>query len=129
MTDSGYVDVNGGRIFYTRDGAGQPVVLIHGGLVDLRMFDGQVNALSQRHTLVRIDLRGYGRSSMPPSTSYRHCDDVAAVLDIDVVYVHSWNGFRELFGEDVEQVQDQSTQLSGCGSRPCRDAPGCLNQS
>jgi len=81
MSESGYVEVNDGRVFYTCDGEGPPVVLLHGGLIDHHMFDPQVEALSQDHTLVRMDLRGYGRSSVPGSETYRHCNDVASVVD------------------------------------------------
>lgn len=81
MSESGYVEVEGGQIFYKRDGEGPAVLLLHGGLLDHHMFDPQVQALSRNHTLVRMDLRGYGRSSVPGSAPYRHCDDVAAVAD------------------------------------------------
>jgi 3-oxoadipate enol-lactonase len=81
MVESGHVEVGGGEIFYTRDGAGPPVVLLPGRMFDGQMFNAQINDLSQNNTLIRIDLRGYGQSSMPGSDTYRHCDDVAAVLD------------------------------------------------
>ena len=81
MSESGFVDVDGGQIFYLRDGEGPPVVLLHGGFSDAHMFDPQVEALSAVSTLVRLDLRGYGRSSVPRAESYRHCDDVATVVD------------------------------------------------
>jgi len=81
MSESGFVDVEGGQLFYRRDGEGPPVVLIHGGLLDHRLFDTQVQALSQDHTFVRYDLRGYGRSSVPTDQPYRHCDDLIALLD------------------------------------------------
>ncbi|MFT7649232.1 MAG: 3-oxoadipate enol-lactonase [Candidatus Poriferisodalaceae bacterium] len=61
------------------------------------MFDAQINDLSQNNTVIRIDLRGYGQSSLPGSDTYRHCDDVAAVLDaigLDRVVIggHSMGG-------------------------------------
>ena len=81
MVESRFVDVDGGRIHYVVDGDGPPVVLLHGALLNLHLFDAQVDALSQSHTLVRIDLRGYGRSSVPATEPYRYCDDVVAVMD------------------------------------------------
>ena len=75
------IAVRDGEIFCTTEGDGPAVVLLHGGPLNLRMFDSQVRALSKDYRLVRMDLRGYGRSSMPTVNSYRHCDDVAAVLD------------------------------------------------
>jgi pimeloyl-ACP methyl ester carboxylesterase len=44
-------------------------------------FDPQVEALSVVSTFVRIDLRGYRKSSAPGADGYRHCDDVAAVVE------------------------------------------------
>jgi pimeloyl-ACP methyl ester carboxylesterase len=75
------IAVRDGEIFCIAEGEGPVVVLLHGGTLNLRMFDSQVGALSKDYRLVRMDLRGYGRSSMPSDNSYRHCDDVAAVLD------------------------------------------------
>lgn len=81
MGSTGYVDIEGGRLYYEADGDGPPVVLMHGGLLDHRMWDAQVDALAERYRLIRFDLRGYGRSSPPPGEPYRHCDDLAALLD------------------------------------------------
>jgi pimeloyl-ACP methyl ester carboxylesterase len=80
MFESGHVEVNDGQIFYTRDGAGPPVVLLPGKMFDGHMFNAQVKDLSQNHTLVRIDLRSYGQSSLRASDTCRHCGDVAATL-------------------------------------------------
>ena len=40
MTE-GRVDVGGGRLWYERDGEGFPVVLLHPGLWDSRIWDEQ----------------------------------------------------------------------------------------
>ena len=77
----GMIEVDDGNIFCTSDGEGPAVVLLHGGTLNLRMFDPQVEALAKNYQLIRMDLRGYGRSSTPTQSPYRHCDDVAAVLD------------------------------------------------
>lgn len=82
MTDRGFVDVEGGQLYYERDGHGPGIVLMHGGiLLDLRMWEPQVPALSQDNSLVRFDLRGYGRSSDPTGEPYRPVDDLRSVLD------------------------------------------------
>ncbi|MGI9646286.1 MAG: alpha/beta fold hydrolase [Ilumatobacteraceae bacterium] len=81
MTHAGFVPVDGGELFYVRDGSGPAVVLAHGApILDHRQWDGQVEALAARHTVVRYDLRGYGRSSVPTERGYRHCDDLAALI-------------------------------------------------
>lgn len=80
MSETGFVEVEEGRLFSVRDGSGPAVVLIHGApILDHRMWAGQVDALAATGTVVRYDLRGYGRSSSPEGP-YRHCDDLAALI-------------------------------------------------
>ena len=42
-------------------GSGPPVVLIHAGVADSRMWDPQWAAWQTRFALTRLDLRGFGR--------------------------------------------------------------------
>lgn len=66
-------------INYEDTGRGPVVVLLHGGAVDMRMWDDQMAALTGRHRVIRFDARGHGRSSTP-TAPFRQCDDVAALL-------------------------------------------------
>jgi pimeloyl-ACP methyl ester carboxylesterase len=59
---SGYVNVDGGRLYYEAAGAGRPVVLAHAGFVDSRSWDDQWTPFAQHFRVVRFDLRGFGRS-------------------------------------------------------------------
>lgn len=77
---SGTVEVNGGEIYYEICGEGPAVALVHGFGVDRRMWADQLDALSERYTVIAYDLRGFGKSSMPRWT-YRHYDDLSALLD------------------------------------------------
>lgn len=43
------------------------------------MWDQQVEALTSEFTVTRFDLRGFGKSDLPP-VRYAHRDDVAALL-------------------------------------------------
>jgi pimeloyl-ACP methyl ester carboxylesterase len=61
-------------------GTGTPVVLIHAGIADSRMWDPQWAAWQTRFALTRLDLRGFGRSGAPAG-SFSHAGDVARVLD------------------------------------------------
>jgi pimeloyl-ACP methyl ester carboxylesterase len=61
-------------------GTGTPVVLIHAGIADSRMWDPQWAAWQTRFALTRLDLRGFGRSGRPVG-SFSHAGDVAVVLD------------------------------------------------
>lgn len=78
--DRGFVDVENGRLYYESDGQGPPL-LVTGGALDVRMWEPQVDALSQVCTFIRADLRGYGQSTEPEGP-YRHCDDLRVLLDV-----------------------------------------------
>lgn len=61
-------------------GSGPPVVLLHAGFVDSRMWAPNVPALAERFTVVTYDLRGYGRSPGFDGP-YSPVDDLRALLD------------------------------------------------
>ena len=77
---TGTVGVTNGMIEYDIAGNGPAVVLIHGGLVDRRLWDAQFMWLAGTNRVIRYDLRGFGRSSLPPPTEYAHEDDLNALL-------------------------------------------------
>ena len=80
--DSGYAEVKSTRLYYEISGSGDPIVLIHGGYCDLRLWDDQVQDFSAKHKLIRYDLRGYGKSALPePNKSYKHHEDLKALLE------------------------------------------------
>lgn len=79
---SGYISVDGGRLYYEEAGAGTPVVLVHGHSLDRRMWDGQWQAFAQRHRVIRYDARGYGRSSQQSETlQFTHVGDLLTLMD------------------------------------------------
>jgi 3-oxoadipate enol-lactonase len=57
--------VDGGTIYYEVRGEGSPVILLHGSFGDLRMWNGQFEALARRYQVIRYDQLGFGHSSMP----------------------------------------------------------------
>jgi 3-oxoadipate enol-lactonase len=54
--------VPGGRLYFEVAGDGPLVVLIHAGLWDSRIWDQQMEEFARRHTVIRYDQRGFGRS-------------------------------------------------------------------
>ncbi len=59
-----------------------PVLLLHAGVADRRMWDGGVwERLSARRDVVRVDLRGFGESVARPDGPLAPWRDVSAVLD------------------------------------------------
>ncbi|MBA3366212.1 MAG: alpha/beta fold hydrolase [Actinobacteria bacterium] len=57
--------VNGATLYYEVAGEGPGVVLVHAGIADARMWDDQFQEFVGRHRILRYDIRGYGRSSLP----------------------------------------------------------------
>jgi 3-oxoadipate enol-lactonase len=80
MGTSGFVELEGGRIYFEVDGEGQPLLLIHGGLGSLRMWDRQVPAFSERYRVIRYDTRGFGRTKTD-DVAFVDLDDAVGVLD------------------------------------------------
>ncbi|MFF3640928.1 alpha/beta fold hydrolase [Streptomyces sp. NPDC002564] len=61
-------------------GAGLPLVLLHPGVGDSRVWDRVLPRLTERHRVIRYDARGYGRSPAP-TAAYSLVEDLIAVLD------------------------------------------------
>lgn len=47
------VSVNGATLYYELVGEGEPLVLVHAGIADSRMWDGQIDAFAQRYRVIR----------------------------------------------------------------------------
>lgn len=77
---TGFAAINGARIYYEVAGTGPPLVLLHAGICDSRMWDDQFAAFAERHRVVRYDLRGFGRSPMVAGP-YAHRRDLLGLLD------------------------------------------------
>jgi pimeloyl-ACP methyl ester carboxylesterase len=76
---TGTMEADGGRIAYQVAGRGPTVVLVHGGLVDSRMWDAEFADLARDHRVVRYDLRGLGRSPRPAGP-YSHVEDLERLM-------------------------------------------------
>lgn len=65
---------------------GVPLLLVHAGVADRRMWEPIWPALTAERDVLRVDLRGYGDSSTrPPDGVLRPVDDLLAVLDAEGV--------------------------------------------
>jgi pimeloyl-ACP methyl ester carboxylesterase len=67
------------RLWAETEGTGAPVVLLHAGVADCRMWRGQLVALAPDFRAVAYDRRGFGRTAHADET-YSHVGDLAAVL-------------------------------------------------
>ena len=67
-------------LYVEQAGSGSPVVLIHEGIADSRMWEPQWAPYSERFRVVRFDLRGFGQS--PPAVgTFSMSGDVVQLLD------------------------------------------------
>lgn len=62
-------------------GDGVPLVLLHAGVADRRMWEPQWEDLTAVHDVVRLDLRGFGESDRRPVGAWSTHGDVLATLD------------------------------------------------
>lgn len=78
---------SGVAIWYETEGAGPPLVLLHGmmGRSEIWRMEGYVDGLQGDHRLVLVDARGHGRSERPTDPAdyglHAHVADVVAVMD------------------------------------------------
>lgn len=92
----GYAQVNGIDMYYAVYGAGDPILLIHGGLGHADIWANQVAALSSDHMVIVADSRGHGRSTRT-SEPYGYelmASDYLALLDyleVDKVTLVGWS--------------------------------------
>lgn len=68
------------RLSYEEAGDGPPVVFVHAGIADLRMWNHQFAELSRTHRVVRYDWRGHGGSADHEGPIPHH-QDLLALLD------------------------------------------------
>ncbi len=85
----GYAEVNGARLYYETAGAGHPLIMVHAGIANLHYWDDQWEPFARAYRVVRYDIRGYGKSIMPPGPYDVRADLFALmrVLDIDHAYL------------------------------------------
>jgi 3-oxoadipate enol-lactonase len=75
------IDVDGGTVWADDSGGtGRPLVLLHPGVGDSRIWDPVLPPLADKYRVIRYDARGFGQS---PAPTVRHSllRDLIAVLD------------------------------------------------
>ena len=127
---SGMADVNGISMYYATYGAGNPVLLIHGGLGHADIWANQVIDLMADHLVIVADSRGHGRSTRnadPYGYDLMAADYLALLdfLNIDKVDLVGWSD-GGIIGIDiamthpdrVDQVFAQAANITTDGVDP-----------
>ena len=78
----GYVTANGVNYYYEIHGKGEPLLLLHGGLGSIDMFEPDLPALAKNRQVIAVDLYGHGRTALTdrPVSVVDMGDDMAVVL-------------------------------------------------
>ena len=123
--ETGFLETNGARLYYEVDGDGRAVLLIHGGLGSLRMWDEVVPALADRYRVVRYDTRGFGQTDTQDVEFSNRADAVALLdhLEIDAaVVVGQSRGGNIALDLAIEQPQRVAALVSVAGGVGGHDA-------
>ena len=76
--------INGIELHYTVQGAGEPLLLLHGFGGCAANWGGIGTELAQHYRVILMDMRGHGQSTNPSNkfTHAQSADDVRALLDL-----------------------------------------------
>lgn len=83
ITEHGYSEVNGIKMYYEIYGKGKPLVLIHGGGSTIETTFGRViPMLAKKYKVIAMELQAHGRTSDrdAPESFEQDADDVATLL-------------------------------------------------
>ena len=115
------------------DGRGEAVVFLHGFALSKHIWDEQAARLMRRGRVVRIDLRGMGRSSAPPGPYLTEslASDISGVLDaLDIetatIVGHSFSvgivmEFYRMFAERVTALALVCGTAAGTDAAAAKD--------
>lgn len=75
-----YLQTADGHLAYREAGSGPPLVLLHGGFTDHRIWEAQIRTFAATHRVIAYDARGHGASDNA-TKPFRSADDLAALLE------------------------------------------------
>jgi pimeloyl-ACP methyl ester carboxylesterase len=61
---SGHIEANGVNYYYEIHGKGEPLLLLHGGLGSIDLFEPGFPILAQHRQVIAVDLHGHGRTAL-----------------------------------------------------------------
>jgi 3-oxoadipate enol-lactonase len=77
---TGFFDVGKTELYYEEMGEGHPLILLHGGLLDCRMWDDQFETFAKKFRVIRYDVRNHGNSKGVPDT-FKHYEDLLKIIE------------------------------------------------
>jgi pimeloyl-ACP methyl ester carboxylesterase len=79
---SGYAPVNGLQLYYEIHGAGEPIILLHGGFGTVTMMTAATSFLAEKRRVIVVEMQGHGHTADVdrPFTYEQLADDIAALI-------------------------------------------------
>lgn len=128
-----FFSFNGGRIHYTDSGKGIPVVLLHGYLETLEVWDGFAEKMCECFRIVAVDLPGHGHSDTYGSVHTMEFMATAVKELLDHLHLtkvfltgHSLGGYVTL--AFLDHFADSLTGYSLFHSQPFPDTPETIKK-
>ena len=80
---TGYGEVNGMKLYHEMHGEGDPLVLLHGGLMTIGEMAPLIQALAGHRKVIAVELQGHGRTADTdrPLKLETMGDDIAALIE------------------------------------------------
>jgi 3-oxoadipate enol-lactonase len=75
-----FLTIHGGKLYHEVSGTGHPLVLVHAGIANLRMWDEQVKELSKHYQVICYDARTFGESTSE-AVEFSNRQDLLALLE------------------------------------------------
>ncbi len=84
-----FAEIGSSKFCYEMAGEGRPLVLVHAGITDRRMWDDQFQAFAQHYRVVRYDRRGFGDTTTDsdPYSHHQDLSDLLTFLDIERAFL------------------------------------------
>ncbi|GLQ53857.1 alpha/beta fold hydrolase [Devosia nitrariae] len=78
------VEINGMQMYYEVSGTGDPMIVLHGGFMNIPMMGDIVGQLAQTHQVYALEAQGHGRTTDidRPITYPNLAGDVAAFMEV-----------------------------------------------
>ena len=76
---TGFAAIRNAKIYFEMSGTGKPLLLLHSGIADHRMWAEQCGELPRHFQVIMPDFRGYGKSPAPKE-SFRHFEDIDGLI-------------------------------------------------
>ena len=112
--DSHYLSLPGGRLHYLDEGAGQPLLFVHGNPTWSFYWRNRILGLRDRYRCVAVDHIGCGLSDKPQDYNYtlkQRIDDLVQLVERQeltgvTLLAHDWGGAIGLGAADLMNGRD-----------------------